>query len=53
LKCLDGRVLDELRGIDFGLASGEGVNFFALGDHGFGLSGDSERQRGRDLGDTG
>ena len=44
LERFDGRVLDELRGIDFRLATGERVNFFALGDHRFGLCGDGKRE---------
>ena len=41
-KRLDGGLLDEIRGVHFWFAAGEGVNLFALGDHGFGLRGDGE-----------
>ena len=44
LKSVDGSVLNELWGIDFRLTSSERVNFFALGDHCFGLCGDGQRE---------
>ena len=49
----DGCVLDELRRIDFRFATGECVDFFAIGDHCLSLRRDGESERGRNLGDTG
>ena len=50
---LNGGFLDVARSVDFGLASGQCVNFFALGDHGLGLGGDGQSEGGANLVDTG
>ncbi len=50
---LDGGLLDEIRGVHFRFAAGEGVNFLAFGEHGFGLRGDGQSEGWGNLGNTG
>ena len=47
LQRLDGGGLDEFRGIDVRLATGEGIDFLTLGNQGLGLCGDGEGERWR------